>query len=104
MKKALVVFIMLFISKIIQGQPNFIPFVNINNGNAHFANTSLEWSFGETIFVNTLVNQNGLIVTGGLLQPSINSSYTKIHFFTIRSNININIKFSKIIENNSFTY
>lgn len=76
MKKVLFVFIVLFISKIIQGQPFFIPFVNINSGNAQLANTSYYWSFGETLFVKTLVNQNGLIVTGGLLQPTINSSYT----------------------------
>jgi hypothetical protein len=76
MKKVILIFIVLIISSTIQGQAFFIPFVNINNGNAQLANTSYHWSFGETTLINTLVNQNGLIITGGLLQPFVNSSYT----------------------------
>ncbi len=76
MKKVILIFIVLIISSTIQGQAFFIPFVNINSGNTQLANTSYHWSFGETTLINTLVNQNGLIITGGLLQPNIHSHYT----------------------------
>ncbi len=82
MKKAILIFIVLFISKIVQAQFIFMPFANVNSGKIQIENTSFYWSFGETTFVNTLVNQNGLIVTGGLLQPTINSS-DAISSFTI---------------------
>lgn len=74
MKHALVIYIILFLTKTIQAQAFFIPFINVNSGKAKLGNTSLDWSFGETAMINTLVNKNGLIVTGGLLQPTINSS------------------------------
>jgi len=79
MKNVLAILILLFFIKTIQAQSVFTPFVNINSGAAQIENINLYWSFGETTFVNTLVNQNGFILTGGLLQPNINSSKA---FFT----------------------
>ena len=74
MKHAIAIYIVLFLTKKIQAQTVFIPFVNVNSGTAKLGNSSIYWSFGETAMVNTLVNENGLILSAGLLQPTINVS------------------------------
>lgn len=75
MKKETIIFIVLFFSTTIQGQKIFTPFVNVNNTAPLFERNSINWSFGETVFTNTLVHQSGFILTGGMLQPNMANSY-----------------------------
>jgi len=62
-------FLILFFSHSIQAQKKFTAFVNINSSQVQHENTGMVWSFGETVFTQTLVHPTGFIITGGLLQP-----------------------------------
>lgn len=61
---------LLFFSKSNIAQKSFTSFPNVNSSKIQDEKNGLVWSFGETVFTQTLVHPTGFIVTGGLLQPN----------------------------------
>ena len=51
-------------------QKSFTSFPNVNSSKIQDEKIGMIWSFGETIFTQTLVHPTGFIITGGLLQPN----------------------------------
>ncbi len=61
---------LLFFSKSMLAQKSFTSFPNVNSSKIQDEKIGMIWSFGETIFTQTLVHPTGFIITGGLLQPN----------------------------------
>jgi hypothetical protein len=65
---------LLFFSKSILAQKSFTSFPNVNSSKILDEKNGLVWSFGETVFTQTLVHPTGFIITGGLLQPNASTN------------------------------
>jgi len=70
MRQLFLFFGLLFFSKSMLAQKSFTSFPNVNSSKIQDEKIGMIWSFGETIFTQTLVHPTGFIITGGLLQPN----------------------------------
>ncbi|MCX6212385.1 MAG: hypothetical protein NT104_07440 [Bacteroidetes bacterium] len=88
-------FLALLFSKYNHAQKSFTAFVNVNSSQVQHENTGMVWSFGETIFTQTLVHPTGFIFTGGLLQPN---SDRNIEVSTRMRNIKVGIGPNPVVD------
>jgi len=86
MKKEIIICIVLLFSNTLYAQKIFIPFLNVNNSAPMYEKNKISWSFGETVFTQTLVHPSGFILTGGLIQPHIinNNGNTTIAISSVK--------------------
>ena len=86
---------LLFFSKSMLAQKSFTSFPNVNSSKIQDEKIGMIWSFGETIFTQTLVHPTGFIFTGGLLQPN---SDRNIEVSTRMRNIKVGIGPNPVVD------